>query len=100
MTLVQVGMVREFDLAGRQLGTIDQLADPEKMLTETTAQALAAVDYWHEHTHSDTQIANDKVDGKNSVLNRSLLPLSFLAITGLLISSRRRYKRAVRKQQD
>ncbi|MCC6508733.1 MAG: hypothetical protein IT423_06480 [Pirellulaceae bacterium] len=101
-----IGLFREFDLGGETAGGLDisdELSNTRTADLVETAQHAArrserAVDAWFAEPDSALsaadEVASQWLDSGNSVFNRLLLPLSFVAVGGMLFRSRRRYRHA------
>lgn len=82
---------REFELAGQSMPLIRSVIDPAKLLE----QANLAADEIHQDDSQIDALPEPTVDGtpaEATLWQRTLLPLGFLAIGGLLIRSRQKYR--------
>lgn len=81
---------REFELAGQSVDSIKSLVDPTARNHDTI---LAAKDFgnWNDDFRSTADLSVKPVDVESSLWQRSILPLSFLAIGSLLARSRKKY---------
>ena len=81
---------REFDLAGQSMDSLKSVVDPTSRIHSAR---VAAEDRSHGNEEfSSNNAATKPVEAEASVWQRSILPLSFLAIGSLLVRSRKKYR--------